>query len=82
LTVRLSVDGTIELEGACPSEDAEPLLRHLLAVPGAPVDWRLCDWAHTAVVQVLAVSQAPLRGPPRGAFLRDVIAPAMTRARG
>lgn len=81
MTVRLAVDGTIELEGACPSDDAEAVLRYLLADPSATVDWRLCDWAHTAVVQVLAVSEAALLGPPRGEFLRDVVAPAMTRAR-
>jgi hypothetical protein len=82
MTVRLAVDGTIELEGACPSEDAEPLLRLLLASPGATVDWQFCKEAHTAVVQVLAVAQPRLRGPPRGDFLREVVAPALTRRPG
>jgi hypothetical protein len=77
MTVRL-VNGTIiALEGACPIEDAETLLRHLLAARDAMVDWRRCEQAHTAVVQVLLASGATLRGPPQGAFLRRLVAPLL-----
>jgi hypothetical protein len=77
MTVRVENDGTIILEGACPIEDAEVLLQHLLASPGAQVDWRTCDSAHTAVIQVLMASAARLIGPPRGGMLRVLIEPAL-----
>jgi hypothetical protein len=77
MTVQLAADGTIELSGDCPAEDAEVLLRHLTGQPSVPVDWRMCDAAHGAVVQVLMAAGAELRGPPRGAFLRDMVEPAM-----
>lgn len=81
MTVRPGEGAEIVLEGDCPAEDAEALLGGLLTQPGASVDWRLCDHAHTAVVQVLLASKAELRGPPRGAFLRDVLEPSMVRSR-
>lgn len=81
MTVRLVDAATIALEGACPVEDAEPLLQHLLAAPDAIVDWRACDDAHSAVLQVLLIARAPLRGPPRGALLRDVLEPVIEAAR-
>jgi hypothetical protein len=72
-------DATIRLQGVCPIEDAEPLLQCLLATPGAVVDWSGCDAAHTAVIQVLLAAKPSLHGPPRGAFLRDVVAPLLVR---
>ncbi|HYJ18061.1 MAG TPA: hypothetical protein VEW72_02690 [Burkholderiales bacterium] len=69
MTIRRSADGTIELDGICPIEDAETLQRYLLAAPGAAVDWRSCRQAHTAVIQVLMASAAVLHGPPAGATL-------------
>jgi hypothetical protein len=77
MTVQLIEGATITLEGACPIEDAETLLRHLLAVPHATVDWERCEQAHTAVVQVLVASGAALRGMPQGAFLRHLVAPLL-----
>lgn len=82
MTVRLPDPATIRLEGDCPAEDAETLLRHLLDAPGATVDWRDCDTAHTAVIQVLLAARARLHGPPRGAFLRGMVAAAMPHAAG
>jgi hypothetical protein len=70
-------DGTIVLEGVCPIEDAEPLLRLLSSGPGAVVDWRGCDGAHTAIVQLLMASGARLQGPPRGRFLDRFVGPAL-----
>ncbi len=72
-------DTTIRLHGACPIEDAEPLLQCLLATPRAVVDWSGCDAAHTAVIQILLAARPMLRGPPRGAFLRDAVAPLLGR---
>ena len=65
-------DGAIELAGSCPAEDAERLLRQLLERPGSTIDWRSCEEAHGAVVQVLLASAAQMRGPPRGAFLQSL----------
>ena len=81
MTVRLADDGTIRLEGECPLEEAEVLLGHLLARTEAIVDWRQCEYAHTAVVQVLLASAAPLLGPPRDAFLREQVEPLLPGSR-
>jgi hypothetical protein len=64
MTIRSSPEGTIVLEGSCPHEEAETLLRHLIGTPEASVDLRACDFAHTAVVQVLMVCKPKLLGPP------------------
>jgi len=77
MTVRLAEDGAILLEGPCPSEEAEVLLRFLLEAPGSTVDWSSCDHAHTAVVQVLLAVRPILRGPPRAPFLAKWIAPIL-----
>jgi hypothetical protein len=77
MTARAAEDGAIELAGVCPAEDAERLLRLLLERPGSSVDWRSCDGAHAAVVQVLLASGAPVRGPPRGQFLSRFVAPLL-----
>jgi hypothetical protein len=80
MTVRIADSGCIELVGACPSEDAEPLLQLLLADRGATVDWRDCRSAHTAVVQVLMAVAPKLLGPPADDRLKDWVAPAVTGA--
>ncbi|HWH46707.1 MAG TPA: hypothetical protein VN664_02815 [Burkholderiales bacterium] len=80
MTVRLSADGTIELDGICSIEDAETLQQHLLAAPRAAVDWRSCEQAHTAVIQVLMASRRTLRGPPAGNFLRTHLDPQLKSA--
>ncbi len=82
MTVRWDGGATLRLEGDCPIEDAETLLRRLLEVPGAAVDWTACERAHTAVVQVLLASGAPLRGPPAGDFLRRRIEPLLLGSAG
>jgi hypothetical protein len=80
MSVQMSSAGTILLEDACPSEDAETLLQFLSAHPTAEVDWRACESAHTAVIQVLMASGRKLLGPPAAPRLRDWIAPALTQA--
>ena len=73
--------GIIHLEGSCPSGDAEELLQLLLSEAAASVDWRRCEAAHTAVVQVLLAAGRPILGPPLGAFLASIVASAMTPGR-
>jgi hypothetical protein len=63
VSVRHRDDGTIVLEGPCPVEDAESLLRLLHATPAAAVDWAQCGTLHTAVVQVLLAARPALVGP-------------------
>jgi hypothetical protein len=77
MTVRQRDDGVIELIGACPLEDAETLLSLLSAAPDARVDWRACEAAHTAVVQVLRAAGTTPEGPARGAFLSHLVEPAL-----
>ena len=77
MTVRLAAEGEIVLEGSCPHEEAEPLLQHLMAAPEAVVDLRACDFAHTAVVQVLMACKPGLRGPPRSGAIRDWVYPQL-----
>jgi hypothetical protein len=63
VSVRRGVDGRIVLEGACPVEDAEPLLQLLQATPDADCDWTTCGPLHSAVVQVILVARPRLIGP-------------------
>ena len=65
------------LEGSCPSEDADALVQHLLANPGAVVDWRACEAAHSAVIQVLMAAKPRLVGPPAGEALRAWVEPSL-----
>jgi len=80
MSVQMSADGVILLEGMCPSEDAEAVLQYLSSYPTAPIDWRGCEAAHTAVIQVLMAFRAKLLGPPAGEALRDWVAPALARS--
>jgi hypothetical protein len=81
MTVRLE-NGVIVLIDDCTSGDAEGLLQFLLAEPTATIDWRFCDAAHCAVVEVLLAAGRALLGPPRGQFLKIMVAPAINRALG
>jgi hypothetical protein len=81
MTIRLTTAGAIALEGTCPSEEAEDLLRHLLDNPGAAVAWESCDYAHTAVIQILLLARPVVQGIPRGTALRDWIYPLLTSRR-
>jgi hypothetical protein len=79
MSVRIGEDGAILLEGPCPIEDAEALLGLLLSHPEAQVDWRACERAHTAVVQLLLASGRSIEGPPSDGFLAHHINPALSR---
>lgn len=63
MTICRAADGTIVLDGACPVEDAEPLLQMLLATPQSPIDWSRCRKPHTAVVQILIAADRVPIGP-------------------
>ena len=80
MTVALK-NGIIVLTGDCPAGDAEELYQHLLAEPAAAIDWRRCDNAHGAVIQVLLAAGREISGPAGGEFLRSQVEPALTRAR-
>ena len=69
MTVLCTDDGTIVLDGDCPPEDAETLLRILQTMPAADVDWRRCRYLHTAVLQIVMASRASLIGPCGDAWL-------------
>jgi hypothetical protein len=77
LTAVLHDASTIRLFGVCSAQDAEILLQLLLTHPAAEIDWRDCESAHAAVIQVLLVAGRALRGPPRGALLSRLAAPAI-----
>jgi hypothetical protein len=81
MTVRPAGDRRILLEGKCPAEDAETLLRLLSLDPASAVDWRGCQGAHTAVLQVLLAARPELIGPPRASFLARWLSPAPPGAR-
>ena len=69
MTVRRGNDGIIVLEGECPVEDAETLLRLLQAQREGPVDCSGCTRLHTAVLQVLTAAGARMRGECGDAFV-------------
>jgi hypothetical protein len=79
MSVHYSTDGTILLVGDCLSDDVEELLQALSANPEAVVDWRECEAAHSAVIQLLLVSGCKLRGPAKGHFLSAYIGPNFVR---
>jgi hypothetical protein len=76
MTIRISDQGA-DLSGLCGSEEAEPLLAYLLAEPAGAIDWRDCDWAHTALIQVMLAAGAVPTGPARGQFLSQVLEPLL-----
>jgi hypothetical protein len=75
VTVRRLPNGDLALEGTCDSQDAEELLQGLVAAPDSMVDWRACESAHAAVIQVLLAARRRMLGPPAGKSLKDWIAP-------
>jgi hypothetical protein len=79
LTIVLHDANCIRLIGACPVDDAETLLQLLLANPTAEIDWRGCESAHAAVIQVLLVAKRSLKGPPAGTFLSRFVSPTVAR---
>ncbi len=77
MTVSVSDQGDIVLSGDCPSDDAGPLLERLLAAPHASVDWRACESAHTAVIQILLASGRSVLGPAKHRFLSQWVEPLL-----
>ena len=79
MTIVLHDANTIRLIGTCPADDGEALLQQLLANPAAEIDWRGCESAHAAVIQVLLAAKRPLRGPPPVSSCYRFIGPALAR---
>jgi len=77
MTIKVSIDGTIELSGICSSDEGEILLQNLLTTPNMMVDWRGCESAHTAVVQVLMAARPKLLGPPAAVGLEKWVQPML-----
>jgi len=75
MTVSVNESGVIQLSGFCELAEAETLLQ-MLSAQAAPatVDWRMCEDAHTAVIQILLAIRPILIGPPASAFLTAYIA--------
>ena len=63
MSVRRDDSEAIVLEGVCPVEDAEPLLRMLQTTPAAAVDWTRCSQLHTAGLQVRLAARIVPAGP-------------------
>ena len=80
MSVNLKGQGVIELSGPCGAEDAEVLQQHLLAMPGASVEWWDCEHLHSAVVQVLLAGAPLMHGAPKNEFLTTHIAPLLRRS--
>jgi hypothetical protein len=77
MTVRRGDDGLIVLDGACPVEDAEPLLQLLQTMPAAKVDWRQCGRLHTAVLQLVLASGRAAIGPCGDASVERWLVPKL-----
>jgi hypothetical protein len=77
MSVRLIEGGRVELSGRCSIEDAEVLLRHLIADPRRGIEWSTCEHLHCAVLQVLLAARPPVSGTPTDAFLSQHIAPLL-----
>ena len=77
MTIHIAPTGTIELTGTCSSEEGEILLQHLSASPNIMVDWRGCEAAHTAVIQVLLATRPRMLGPPASVLLEKWVQPAL-----
>jgi len=77
MTIKLSAAGNVELTGICSSDEGEILLQHLLATPNIMVDWRGCEAAHTAVIQVLMATRPKLLGPPASVLLEKWVQPVL-----
>ncbi len=80
MTVTLRDNGMIVLQGVCQVDEAEQLLGYLQSFPDAGVDWTACDWAHTAVIQILLGVRPAMRGAPQGIFLKRFVAPLLAQA--
>lgn len=66
-------NGTIRLVGACPVEDAEPLLAALQDDPLRKVDVSAMTAAHSAVIQLLGLFAREIEG----AFADPLLGPAL-----
>jgi hypothetical protein len=77
MTVSVGESGVVRLEGVCPIEDAEALVSALSSTAEPVVDWRACEQAHTAIIQVLMAVRPRTIGPPRDPFLANHVSPVI-----
>ncbi|NKE46303.1 hypothetical protein HB662_16065 [Roseomonas frigidaquae] len=75
MSIRRDGDGIL-LEGVCPIEDAEAMLRHAQEGAGF-VDWSGCTHLHAACLQVLLSSGLALRGTPASPLLAQWLVPML-----
>ena len=76
----VALDGeVIRLVEECRVEEAEELLRLLLASSDRIVDLSQCRQMHAAVAQVLLSLSARVAGEPADPFLRQFVAPNFKR---
>jgi hypothetical protein len=75
VSVRRNEAGAIVLDGACPVQDAEPLLQMLQATPSAGLDWSRCGRLHTAVIQVILAARLAPSGPCGDPWVRQWVWP-------
>jgi hypothetical protein len=78
MSVRIEGD-MIHLEGACPVEDAEPLMIALQEGGHRRVVLGRAGKLHMAVAQLLVAHRPRLDGVPTDPFLRDWLLPLLTR---
>ena len=75
----VSLEGdVIHLRGACPVEDAEPLLSLLQGNSGLHIDLRASGHLHTAVIQVLLAFRPVVVGPAADPFVETWLRPIMS----
>lgn len=82
MTVRRSDEGTVVLDGVCPVEDAELLLRMAQTMPAAVLDWTQCRQLHTAVLQVVLASGIATIGPCGDAWVAQWVSPKIPGTEG
>jgi hypothetical protein len=80
MTVRQIDEFAIALEGVCPVADAEVLRQHLVSTKSASIDFRACERAHTAVIQVLLASEREVDGEAGSLFFEKYLVRRAFRA--
>jgi hypothetical protein len=69
--------GTIDLNGFCPIDDAEHLLKVLEDNPGAPVKLERCVHMHSALLQILLQYRVKVVGEAYTPFVWKWIVPLL-----
>lgn len=78
MSVFLSGDGIVVIQGDCTLDEAETLAELLSARPGGIVDWTACKHLHTAPMQVLLRIRPRTRGTCGDALVARWLAPFLS----